>query len=98
MFNINVVKYKIIRSIIKNGDICEMKTWDGKIIFGIYMDGHLYKDQENNIVVQLGGFEPMIIAIRRPQSMRNAFECFKYGDLFNYDYSKHGAFDTIYVE
>lgn len=38
------MKYETVRSVLKNGDICELKTWDGKIIFGFYMDGYLYKD------------------------------------------------------
>jgi hypothetical protein len=92
------MKYELIRSIIQNGDICEFKTWDNKIYFGFYMDGYIYRTQDNNIVVGMGGVEPYIIAIRRPKSMRNAFECFKYGDLYNYDYTKYGAFETVYEE
>lgn len=92
------MKYKLIRDILKNGDICELKTWDGKIIFGLYMDNHLYRDQENNVVVQCGGFEEQITAIRRPQSLRNAFDCFKNADLYNYDFNKYGSFDTVYSE
>ncbi|HCL4480369.1 TPA: hypothetical protein N2D99_002457 [Clostridium botulinum] len=89
-------KYQIIKNTLLNGDICEMKTLDNKIIFGIYMDGCIYKTQDSGQVVALGGFEPNIVAIRRPLSMRNAFECFKYGDLYNYDYTKYGEFDTVY--
>ena len=91
-------KYEKIKNLLKNGDICEFKTWNNKIYFGIYMDGYLYKNQENNVVCGMGGFEPNIIAIRRPQSMRNSFECFKYGDLYNYDYNQFGSFNTIYEE
>lgn len=91
-------KYEFIRNILKNGDICELKTWDDKVYFGFYMDGYIYKDQENGVICALGGFEPQIIAIRRPQCLRNAFDCFKNGDLYNYDYTKYGAFDTVYSE
>ena len=91
-------KYEYIKSILKNGDICEFKTFDNNIWFGIYMDEHIYRTQNNMVIASLGGFEPQIIAIRRPQSMRNAFECFKYGDVYNYDYTKFRAFDTVYSE
>jgi len=91
-------KYIKIKSILKNGDICEFKTWDGKIFFGFYMDGYFYIDQENKVVVQEAGCESQITTIRRPQCLRNSFDCFKNGDLYNYDYKKYGAFDTVYSE
>jgi hypothetical protein len=91
-------KYELIKKILKNGDICEMKTYDGKLIFGFYMDGCLYKDQDNNVIVELRGFELLIVAIRRPSCIRNAFACFKYGDLYNYRYAKYGTFETVYSE
>lgn len=87
-----------IKFIIRNGDICEFKTWDNKTFFGFYMDEYFYRDQENSLIVQCGGYEEQIIAIRRPQCMRNAFDCFKNGALYNYDYTKYGMFDTIYKE
>lgn len=90
--------YKFVRDTLRNGDICEFKTWDNKITFGFYMDGHIYKNQSNDVVCGLGGVEEQIIAIRRPQSMRNAFDCFKNGDLYNYSYRKYGSFETIFEE
>ncbi len=93
-----VVKYEKMRNILKNGDICEFKTWDSKIFFAFYMDGYFYGDQENGVIVQKAGFENEILAIRRPQCLRNAFDCFKNGDLYNYDYTKYGKFDTVYSE
>ena len=92
------MKYEIIRNILRNGDICESKTWDDKTIFGFYMDGYLYRNQKNDVIAQYGGFETQVTAIRRPRSLRNAFDCFKYGDLYNYDYNKYGKFDTVYSE
>jgi hypothetical protein len=94
----NKHKYEIVKSILKNGDICEMQTYENNIIFGIYMDDHLYITQKNMFVAELGGFEQNVIAIRRPQSMRNAFQCFKDGDIYNYDYTKYGSFDTVYTD
>ena len=91
-------KYWNVKSLLQNGDICEFKTWDGKIYFAFYMDGYFYKDQENGVIVQLGGYENQVIAIRRPQSLRNAFDCFKNGELYNYEIGKYGVFDTIYSE
>lgn len=92
------MKYEKIKNILKNGDICEFKTWDNKIYFGFYMDGYIYRTQDNGIVAGLGGAEPNIIAIRRPESMRNAFQCFRCGDYYNYDYTKYGKFETVYSE
>jgi hypothetical protein len=92
------MKYELIRSIIQNGDICEFKTWDNRIYFGFYMDGYIYRTQDNGVVAGLGGAESNIINIRRPKSMRNAFACFKHGDLYNYDYTKYGEFETVYSE
>jgi hypothetical protein len=91
-------KYEKIINLIQNGDICEFKTWHGKIYFGFYMDGYIYRTQDNNVVAGLGGAEPNIIAIRRPKSMRNAFQCFKYGDFYNYDFRAYGEFETVYEE
>ena len=91
-------KYWNVKSLLQNGDICEFKTHKGNIYFCFYMDGHFFKDQSNNVVCQVSGVESEVIAVRRPQSLRNAFDCFKNGDLFNYDITKYGAFDTIYSE
>jgi hypothetical protein len=89
-------KYETIISLLKNGDICEFKTWDGKVYFAFYMDGYLYKKQEDGLVAALGGFEPNITAIRRPECIRNAFQCFVDGSTYDYDYNEYGAFDTVY--
>lgn len=91
-------KYEKLTKLIKNGDICEFKTWDNKIYFAFYMDGYLYKKQENGLIVAIGGYEHNIVAIRRPECLRNAFQCFVDGDIYNYDYSKYGAFKTVYDE
>lgn len=89
-------KYTLIKNTLKNGDICELKTWDNQIIFGIYMDEYLYRKQENGIVCGMGGFETQVIAIRRPCSMRNTFQCFTDGDIYNYNYKLYGEFETVY--
>lgn len=91
-------KYKIIKSLLQNGDICEFKTWDSKVYFAFYMDEYFYKKQENGVVAAIDGCEFNIIAIRRPECLRNAFQCFVDGDTYNYNYSKYGAFKTIYDE
>ena len=91
-------KYEKIKSLLQNGDICEFKTCDSKVYFAFYMDGYFYKKQENRVVAAIGGYEPNITAIRRPECLRNAFQCFVDGDIYNYDYSKYGAFKTIYDE
>lgn len=95
------IKYELIRGILKNGDICFMKTWDNKYTFGLYMDDRLYKTQSNDIVVALGGFEPQVVRIERSQSMRNAFDCFRHAPnmpVDDYDISQYGKFDTVYIE
>ena len=81
--------------ILKNGDICELDYHKG-ITFGLYMDGYLYKNQDNNVMCQIGGFEPMVVRVLRPSSMRNAFELFRYADNYNWNYEKYGKFDVVY--
>ena len=90
-------KYSIVRQTLRNGDICELDKWSKNIPFGIYMDGYLYKKQDNGLVVAIGGFEPMVTAIRRPECIRNAFQCFTDAGL-DYDYRKYGSFSTVYIE
>ena len=91
-------KHWNVKSLLQNGDICEFKTWDGNVYFCFYMDGYFYRDQLNNVICQIVGCESQVVAVRRPRSLRNAFDCFKNGDLYNYDISKYGAFDTIFSE
>ena len=90
-------KYLIVRDILKNGDICELDNWSKDIRFGIYMDEYLYKKQSNGVVVSIGGFEQFITAIRRPECIRNSFQCFLDAET-EYDYNKYGAFNTVYEE
>jgi len=89
-------KHWNVKSLLKNGDICEFRSFDGELYFRFYMDGYFYGDQPNHAICQTAGCESQVIAVRRPQCLRNAFDCFKNGDLYNYDISKYGAFDTIY--
>jgi hypothetical protein len=84
-----------IRQILKNGDICELEYQKG-VTFGLYMDGYLYKNQDNDVMCQIGGFEPMVIRVVRPSSMRNAFELFRYANNYNFSYEKYGKFNIVY--
>lgn len=84
-----------VSEILKNGDICELKYHKG-ITFGLYMDGYLYKNQDNDVMCQMSGFEPMVVRIMRPSSMRNTFAMFRYAENYNWNYDDYGKFDIVY--
>jgi|GEM_PF-6599975 len=79
----------------QNGDLFEFKTYDGKTYFMFYMDGNLYQNQSNNVVAKVDGLIDQTIRLIRPSCLRNAFECFAYGDHYDTNYDSHGRFTYI---
>lgn len=96
IYNCNKKQMHNLPIILEDGDICQWKSWDGNMRFGMYFKETIIHSQPDGLVCGLGGYEQYLIRVLRPACMRNSFQMFKDGNYLNENYEEFGEFRIIY--